>query len=93
MMDDRANAIFAASRRPSRRDRRFGSGSWDDLAFIRQTEATILKAISENSGAAELSMVHEGGGVANVMPERTLADLTPCEQHVLAALKPCLPSS
>ena len=26
------------------------------------------------------------------MPERTLADLTPREQHVLAALKHCLPT-
>jgi DNA-binding NarL/FixJ family response regulator len=62
------------------------------LPIIRQNEATILRAMSEYSGAPELSVVHEGGGAANIMPEWTLADLTPREQHVLAALKLGLPT-
>jgi len=67
-------------------------GVYRPLPIIRQNEATILRAISEYSGAPELSMVHEGGEAANIMPERTLADLTPREQHVLAALKLGLPN-
>jgi DNA-binding NarL/FixJ family response regulator len=67
-------------------------GVYRPLPIIRQNEATILRAILEYSGAPELSMVHEGGEAANIMPERTLADLTPREQHVLAALKLGLPN-
>jgi DNA-binding NarL/FixJ family response regulator len=65
-------------------------GVYRPLPIIRH-DATILRAISENSGAPELSMVHECGGAANIKPERTLADLTPREQRVLAAMKLGLP--
>jgi DNA-binding NarL/FixJ family response regulator len=65
-------------------------GVYRPLPIIRP-DATTLRAISENSGAPELSMVHGCGGAANTKPERTLADLTPREQDVLAALKLGLP--
>ena len=68
-------------------------GVYRPLPIIRQNEATSLRAMSEYSDAPELSVVHEGGGAANIMPERTLADLTPREQHVLAALKLGLPTN
>jgi len=35
-------------------------------------------------------VVHEGGGAANIMPERTLADLTPREQHGTEEARQCL---
>jgi DNA-binding NarL/FixJ family response regulator len=42
-------------------------------------------------GASELSMGHDDA-TANIVPARTIADLTPREQHVLAALKLGLPN-
>src|SRR5215469_11552877 len=53
-------------------------GVYRPLPIIRH-DATIFRAISENSGAPELSMDHECG------------ELTPREQQVLAALKLGLP--
>jgi DNA-binding NarL/FixJ family response regulator len=66
-------------------------GVYQPLPIIRRNEATSLRAMSEYSDAPERSLIHEGAGAANIMPERTLADLTPREQHVLAALKLGLP--
>jgi DNA-binding NarL/FixJ family response regulator len=65
-------------------------GVYRPLPIIRQNEATIL-AISKYRRASQLSAVHEGGVAAKIMPERILADLTPRDQHVLAALKLGLP--
>jgi DNA-binding NarL/FixJ family response regulator len=66
-------------------------GVYEPLPIIRRNEATSLRAMSEYRDAPERSLIHEGAGAANIMPERTLADLTPREQHVLAALKLGLP--
>jgi len=63
-------------------------GVYRSLPIVRYG---AMRVISENSGAPELSMVHVCDGAANIMPARTLADLTPREQHVLAALKLGLP--
>ncbi len=57
-------------------------GVYRPFPIVRH-DATILGAISENSS--------ECGGTANIKPETTLAELTPREQHVLAALKLGLP--
>jgi DNA-binding NarL/FixJ family response regulator len=65
-------------------------GVYRPLPIIRQNEATI-RAIANYRRAPELSAVHEGDVAAKIKPERILADLTPGEQHVLAALKLGLP--
>jgi DNA-binding NarL/FixJ family response regulator len=63
------------------------------LPIVRQNEATSLKVLSECAGASEPSVVHKRNGHARIMPERTMVDLTPREQHVLAALKLGLPTN
>ena len=51
-----------------------------------------LKTISACTDAHELSEVHEGNGATAILPERAMIDLTPREQHVLAALELGLPN-
>jgi DNA-binding NarL/FixJ family response regulator len=58
-------------------------GVYRPLPIVRQNEAA--------DRASELSVGHEDAP-ANIVPARTLADLTPREQHVLAALKLGLPN-
>src|SRR5262249_41872266 len=58
-------------------------GVYRPLPIVSQKEAA--------GGASELSLGHEDATV-NVVPTRTIADLTPREQHVLAALKLGLPN-
>jgi DNA-binding NarL/FixJ family response regulator len=67
-------------------------GVYRPLPIVRRNEATSLKVLSERAGASEPSVVHKPNGHARIMPERTMADLTPREQHVLAALKLGLPN-
>jgi DNA-binding NarL/FixJ family response regulator len=67
-------------------------GVYRPLPIIRQNEATSLKVLSEYAGASEPSVVYKRNGDASIMPERTMADLTPREQQVLAALKLGLPN-
>ena len=67
-------------------------GVYRPLPIVRQNEATSLKVLSERAGASEPSVVHKRNGHPRIMPERTMADLTPREQHVLAALKLGLPN-
>jgi DNA-binding NarL/FixJ family response regulator len=55
-------------------------------------EAPSLRSISPYAGAHELSGIHKGNGAAKILPEQTMADLTPREQHVLAALELGLPN-
>lgn len=67
-------------------------GAYRPLPIVGQHEPTGLRPISEYTSAPEPSFVNEDSGVAKIMPERTVADLTPREQHVLAALKLGLPN-
>ena len=67
-------------------------GVYRPLPIIRQNEASGLKTISPYVGAHELSGIHEGNGARGILPARTMADLTPRELHVLAALKLGLPN-
>jgi DNA-binding NarL/FixJ family response regulator len=68
-------------------------GMYRPLRIVRQNEATSLEVVSECAGASEPSVVHKRNGRARIMPERTMVDLTPREQHVLAALKLGLPTN
>ena len=65
-------------------------GVYRPLPIIRQNEPSSLKAIAACTDAPEL--VHEGNGSAKIVPQRTMIDLTPREQHVLAALEQGLPN-
>jgi DNA-binding NarL/FixJ family response regulator len=69
-------------------------GVYRPLPIIRQNEASSLKTISAYTGAPELPVIHEGNGngASRIVPEKTMIDLTPREQHVLAALKLGLPN-
>jgi len=67
-------------------------GVYRPLPIIRQNEATTVKVLSDYTGASESPVAHRSNGHANIIPERTMADLTPREQHVLAALKLGLPN-
>ena len=69
-------------------------GVYRPLPIVRQNEASNLKTISAYNGAAELTVIHEGNGngATGILPEKTMIDLTPREQHVLAALKLGLPN-
>jgi DNA-binding NarL/FixJ family response regulator len=59
--------------------------------LVIQSEASNLRTISAYTDAAELP-VTEGNGAMKMMSEKTMVDLTPREQHVLAALKLGLPN-
>ena len=59
---------------------------------IKKHEGAGLRAISEYTSGPELLAASEDNGIARTTPERTLAGLTPREQHVLAALKLGLPN-
>ncbi len=67
-------------------------GVYRPLPIVGQNEASNLKTISADTGAPELPVIHEGNGATKIMPEKTMVDLTPREQHVLAALKLGLPN-
>jgi DNA-binding NarL/FixJ family response regulator len=64
-------------------------GVYRPLPIIKPNEITSL---AERSGTPELSAVHAHNGFPKIVAERMLADLTPREQHVLAALKLGLPN-
>jgi DNA-binding NarL/FixJ family response regulator len=64
-------------------------GVYRPLPIVKPNETTnVVKC----TGTPELSAVHVHNGFPNMVPERMLADLTPREQHVLAALKLGLPN-
>jgi DNA-binding NarL/FixJ family response regulator len=67
-------------------------GVYRPLPIVRPNEAVSPRTLSEYAGAPELSVVREGDDVTHIVPERTMADLTPREQHVLAALRLGLPN-
>jgi DNA-binding NarL/FixJ family response regulator len=55
-------------------------------------EAPGLKTTSPCARVHELSGIHEGKDATRILPEKTIADLTPREQQVLAALELGLPN-
>jgi DNA-binding NarL/FixJ family response regulator len=67
-------------------------GVYRPLPIVRLNESTSPRTPSEDASAPELAVVHDGDGAALTVPERTMADLTPREQHVLAALRLGLPN-
>jgi DNA-binding NarL/FixJ family response regulator len=67
-------------------------GVYRPLPIIKQNGATCLGSIPECTDTPELSAVRARNGIAKLVPERMPADLTPREQHVLAALKLGLPN-
>jgi len=75
----------------SNRDDVLAGGVYRPLPIMGQNEAS-LKTISACTDAHELSEVHEGNGATAILPERAMIDLTPREQHVLAALELGLPN-
>src|SRR5258708_22452218 len=67
-------------------------GVYRPLPIMGQNDAPSLKTISAYSGAHELSGIHHANGATAILPERAMIDLTPREQHVLAALELGLPN-
>jgi DNA-binding NarL/FixJ family response regulator len=67
-------------------------GVYRPLPIIRQNEASSLKTISAYTDFLEPSIIHKGNGAMKIVPEKAMVDLTPREQHVLAALKLGLPN-
>jgi DNA-binding NarL/FixJ family response regulator len=67
-------------------------GVYRPLPIVKQCQATGPRPTSECVSTSELSAVHPRNSFAKLVPERMLADLTPREQHVLAALKLGLPN-
>lgn len=55
-------------------------------------EAPSLRTISPYAGARELSGIHEIDGATRILSDKTMVDLTPREQNVLAALELGLPN-
>src|SRR5215475_7792348 len=67
-------------------------GVYRPLPIVKQNETTSLRAIPDCANAPQPSSLHRGKGFPKIVPDRTMADLTPREQHVLAALKLGLPN-
>ena len=67
-------------------------GVYRPLPIVGQNGASSLKTISEYPVVPELSAIHEGNGATRLVPEKAMVDLTPREQHVLAALQLGLPN-
>jgi len=67
-------------------------GVYRPLPIVRQNRAPNLNTISEHPYVPELSGIHKRNGVTTLVPERTMVDLTPREQHVLEALQLGLPN-
>jgi DNA-binding NarL/FixJ family response regulator len=67
-------------------------GVYRPLPIVRQSEATGLNPPTNHSAAPQRSIVRGGNGAAKLVPEWMMADLTPREKNVLAALKLGLPN-
>jgi DNA-binding NarL/FixJ family response regulator len=67
-------------------------GVYRPLPIVRQSGTTSLGSIPTCADTTDLSAVRACNGFAKLVPERMLTDLTPREQHVLAALKLGLPN-
>jgi len=67
-------------------------GVYRPLPVVRQNETSNLKMISSDIRAPDLSAIHQGNRATGIVPAKTMVDLTPREQQVLAALKLGLPN-
>src|SRR3984893_13436717 len=67
-------------------------GVYRPLPIVAQNEASSLNTISAYTGVPELPEIHGSNGATKIVTEKTMIDLTPREQHVLAALKLGLPN-
>jgi DNA-binding NarL/FixJ family response regulator len=67
-------------------------GVYRPLPIVKQNVTASLVSISRCTDTTELSAVRARNGLAELVPQLMLADLTPREQHVLAALKLGLPN-
>jgi len=67
-------------------------GVYRPLPIVRQNEASNLKMISADVCAPDLPAVRQSNRATGMVPEKTMIDLTPREQQVLAALKLGLPN-
>lgn len=67
-------------------------GVYRPLPIVRQNAASNLKMIAADTCAPELSAIHQSNRATRIVPEKTMIDLTPREQQVLAALKLGLPN-
>jgi len=67
-------------------------GVYRPLPIVKQYGATSPRFVSEGNVTPELSPVCRCNGFTKLVPEQMLAELTPREQHVLAALKLGLPN-
>jgi DNA-binding NarL/FixJ family response regulator len=67
-------------------------GVYRPLPIVKQNGATSRRFMAEGTVTPELSPVGTSNGFAKAVPEQMLADLTPREQHVLAALRLGLPN-
>jgi DNA-binding NarL/FixJ family response regulator len=67
-------------------------GAYRPLPIVRQNGAGSLGALPEYTDRSDRPAVEARNGLAKIVPERVLVDLTPREQHVLAALKLGLPN-
>jgi DNA-binding NarL/FixJ family response regulator len=67
-------------------------GVYRPLPIVKQHGATSLRSIPECADTPPLSEVCANNSFAELVSERMPADLTPREQHVLAALKLGLPN-
>ena len=59
---------------------------------VRQNEVSNLKMISADLRASDPSAIHQSNCATGIVPKKTMIDLTPREQQVLAALKLGLPN-
>jgi DNA-binding NarL/FixJ family response regulator len=67
-------------------------GVYRPLPIVGQNGASSFRTISEHLDVPELSEIHEGNGATKLVPERSMVDLTPREQHVLEGLQLGLPN-
>lgn len=67
-------------------------GVYRPLPIVRQNETTNLKVSATHAAPLQPAIAHTHNGQMSILPERTMTDLTPREQHVLAALKLGLPN-
>jgi DNA-binding NarL/FixJ family response regulator len=67
-------------------------GVYRPLPIIKQNEASNPKTISADTGAPELPAIQRGNRPTRIVPEKTMIDLTPRQQQVLAAVKLGLPN-
>jgi DNA-binding NarL/FixJ family response regulator len=67
-------------------------GVYRPLPIVSQNKTTNIRSVANCTDNPELPAIRARNGLAKLVPEQILVDLTPREQHVLAALKLGLPN-